>query len=527
MYLKLIALFSLSYFSHAKDPSVRELVQLFEKDKVQTVEEALESVSKNYTNYLSEFTATFKSFSLQQSSCDNPRVIVFGQRAKTLMSFNGHKKHRGFNSLEFIEYNLDKKDFDFFEINFSNQGLAVEKNPKKCLNCHKETKPLWENYPSWTFFYGGSDDITKSFWDKDFKKVPYETNSNHKIEQDRCLEEFLKKSSNHPRYKLIPNLKKSYEKTLDYAVSYGDGEYNIYRTKNKHNLTFSSKLSRWNIQRTINKWKKKKNFSRFLEIYYARRVCIDHEKPDKILDFLNPLEKDIYLKSKELKSENEYSIYPVLDLYEALGFPFYELGMHFNFYRNDKKITIDHDPALANSFKRTTDHYYQTGNSDPFSLQYFLYKGNKKYEGLWIEEPDHTLLSYLSFKDNFTVFYSPIEDTDGRLEAFCDSLKSNKKSDSNISSGKIINHDKNLSTKILKRCISCHETGIKIPFSDKELLKKALEQKAHTSKRSLYQEILYRVSDKAKVRMPLVGKPLTNAEVNDLKNYLDNLLEKN
>ncbi len=127
-----------------------------------TVDEALGLIpSEFFENYV----LVYRSRSLQDSSFEYPRAIVFGKSARFIMSFNGHESQKGYNSIEAIQFREDEQKWEFHEITFSETTPPkFEKNPTKCLECHQspsrqnvDMRPNWEPYNFWPGVYASMD----------------------------------------------------------------------------------------------------------------------------------------------------------------------------------------------------------------------------------------------------------------------------------------------------------------------------------------------------------------------------------
>lgn len=139
------------------------LVEKIKTNGVQTLEATLELVPKQfYENYV----LVYRSRSLQDSSPLFPRAIVFGRSSKFIMAYNGHKKQKGYNNLEMIQYREKEFRWEFREITYIDGKAPVfsEANPKKCLECHQSPKratvdprPNWEPYNFWPGVYASVD----------------------------------------------------------------------------------------------------------------------------------------------------------------------------------------------------------------------------------------------------------------------------------------------------------------------------------------------------------------------------------
>lgn len=122
------------------------------------------------STYRLHFTMVHRSFSPQKATPQAPRVILFGPDSKVIMAFNSTDP-----SIELIEWNGEKTQWDFSELNFKEGQIVRENNPAKCIMCHagtpkpldtknrevfsKALKPIFPQYPFWPGFYGSANDI--------------------------------------------------------------------------------------------------------------------------------------------------------------------------------------------------------------------------------------------------------------------------------------------------------------------------------------------------------------------------------
>ena len=60
----------------------------------------------------------FKSRSLHDASYENPRVLMYGEDAKFIITFNGANNQKGYDAIETMEYNDQDKEFYYREILF-------------------------------------------------------------------------------------------------------------------------------------------------------------------------------------------------------------------------------------------------------------------------------------------------------------------------------------------------------------------------------------------------------------------------
>lgn len=214
--------------------------------KAESVEQALELLSRDYSEFLTSHTYMYDSLSLQEGSFAQPRTLVYGPDASFVFTFNGDKSQRGGYALETMEFDAQANRFLFREIAFkkemnksdlkevptqdvderlSNEFVRVTKsNPTRCTQCHGENpNPIWETYFLWPGAYGSEDDILTSL----FNRQEIENNPNYaaagldkkyltsigrqlKLKPgapDREVDgfrQFILKKLEHPRYRRLP-----------------------------------------------------------------------------------------------------------------------------------------------------------------------------------------------------------------------------------------------------------------------------------------------------------------------------------
>jgi hypothetical protein len=112
------------------------------------------------------YLLSFRSRSLQSSTPESPRAILFNPAADFMASFNGHTALRGSRNIEVIHFDEATEKFEFRELTFDlkNRPTVSEPNPQKCLECHQsftrtdvDPRPNWEPYFMWPGFYGMTD----------------------------------------------------------------------------------------------------------------------------------------------------------------------------------------------------------------------------------------------------------------------------------------------------------------------------------------------------------------------------------
>ena len=168
-----LAGYSASLSPSSEDLSFNELSEILQKNQFSKIEDLLKYLKQNKPGYVSHYALGYESLSLQGSSKEFPRAIVYGKTANFIIAFNGHPDQKNYQMLEMVEFNHVKNEFEFREIEFRETGnlekpyeiSKIDGPDSKCLNCHNQSRPIWEPYPVWPGFYGAGDDhpIGRSF----------------------------------------------------------------------------------------------------------------------------------------------------------------------------------------------------------------------------------------------------------------------------------------------------------------------------------------------------------------------------
>ncbi len=134
-----------------------------------TVEDFLGDWKKTDPVVFRFYLLAFRSRSLQSSTPQSPRAILFSPAADFMASFNSHSALRGSRNIEIIRFDHSTEHFEFRELSFDlkNRPTLSAANPKKCLECHQSTsrtdvdpRPNWEPYFMWPGFFGMTDGST-------------------------------------------------------------------------------------------------------------------------------------------------------------------------------------------------------------------------------------------------------------------------------------------------------------------------------------------------------------------------------
>jgi mono/diheme cytochrome c family protein len=132
------------------------LRQLIEVGGVDSVEGLLAVLPEELRAH---YTLVFASRSLQDASLENPRVVLFGNKAQLILTFNGAVSQRGFESVETMEFDAAANRFLFREIAFAPgktpRAAISDPNPARCIACHdRPARPIWDASPLWPGVYG-------------------------------------------------------------------------------------------------------------------------------------------------------------------------------------------------------------------------------------------------------------------------------------------------------------------------------------------------------------------------------------
>lgn len=189
--------------------------------------------SAQFRSLFSNYTLARGSISLQEADPKLPRVLMFGDDARLIVTFNASNEMRGGYALETVEYDPSRRRLFFREILFKNEfpaklagklkvkslkdadsevlenelGLSrkdidhedehvaiTKANPNKCMQCHRTNdnfpevaRYIWDAYPIWRNFYGEQDDLIN------LDSPPHR----------QAFRVFQAASETHPRYRLL------------------------------------------------------------------------------------------------------------------------------------------------------------------------------------------------------------------------------------------------------------------------------------------------------------------------------------
>ena len=523
-------------FSETTNFSYEKLVALIDAKGINTVEAALEQAKNYYPEFFDNYILMYHSRSLQGSSFEAPRALLFDRSGKFVFSFNGQKKQRGYDRLEIMQFREDTFRFEFREITFreGEKPRFSEANPSKCMVCHQDIgrknidpRPNWEPYNTWPGAFGSvSGRLLPSKYDRDElaqKGASLDMLNDMALEETKLIEFFQNVQPNHSRYKFLNK-----EKYLNRR-----GEYEPRVT-----VEFTEILSRLNFQRIVRiLTQDMRDAYQYLE-YPLMGVakCGQLQVPPEELDWFreNWGTKEVIYKYESPSKK------------ESIGHLRRELLQD----RETSQLPQEEFDKIVNEV------YAKRVNENEKYLEVEISNGlHHLFEPLGISTADWSMDfktdGRLAFRERFG---TPSNPRDNLRNAFkkvtgrsykgehLSCAEIGKKSEQAIRDlkksqlfQKLMVEKKEreiqLNAPLVQRCMKCHQSDDpsipSIAFNNPEKLKEQLLKPAMYSSRTLINEVKYRLGDYAKEeeRMPL-GPPVSNQQRHDLINYLKDLIEE-
>jgi hypothetical protein len=170
--------------------NIDDLRTLIRDNNLTSVEQVIARLPEEYKE---NYTLAYHSQSLQGSSHDNPRAILFGRTAQFILTFNGDPSQQYYNAIETLQFQEQSESFELYSIDFSGAAAEVSgPNPQVCMSCHgSPPHVIWSSYEygerktgHWPGFYGSSHDAPVLNPD-----------------ELAAYERFRKLAASHPRYR--------------------------------------------------------------------------------------------------------------------------------------------------------------------------------------------------------------------------------------------------------------------------------------------------------------------------------------
>lgn len=309
--------------ANAQDMTYEELIDLIEEKNFSRIEDLLKYLDETNNPLLSQYVVMLESQSAQEAEPENPRVLVFGQTAQMILTFNGHPKQKGYDRLETIRYLPKEHRFQLQEIIFQGdqeeRKAYLEKKQKTasldfiekseltaedikqmvhqgepnrqfCLACHRQDpRPNWEPYNLWPgALFGFENRIT--FRDKEGKET---------LDWKRS-KRFLDSFEYHPRYKHLSGLRQD-KQGIKQAVSAGSDDFVQQGSRMLESLT--SMLADMNAKRIAARLAAK---PRFEDVKFA--LLGANANCDNFLDMVNASNLSVDPKQAKQMSEETKAI---------------------------------------------------------------------------------------------------------------------------------------------------------------------------------------------------------------------------
>lgn len=504
------------------------LKEIIESDGLTSVEETLASVKNKHPEFFKNYILMYHSRSLQGSSFENPRAILFDRSGQFVFSFNGNRRQRGYDRLEIMQFRQGNNRFEFREVIFSSTGDVTfsEANPAKCMVCHQDAnrtnidpRPNWEPYNIWPGAYGSnSGRLYTSKYETTqprFQRMDALMLENMGREKEELAKFFEKTQPEHERYQLLD------------ADAY-DSHFTVDITQIFASLNFR-RIARIMTEEWAAVYK-------YLEpaiwgVAKCGKLMVTNETYKWIQqNWPKPeyWEETSVLSHPPIKTKNQ--ILSELRRDSGPG----TVGDGFS----QEELSSMAESMYLRQFERQKDYY----SIDPTRGLHHL------FEPLGISTADWSMDfktdGRLAFRERFgtpgdprKTFYSALQEVTGNSgrELSCKELgisaEENFKRLKNspmFAELMVMKKENKLrkSAPIIGRCTKCHTSGDpsipQIHFNDPEKLKAELKGSALYSSRGLMDEIRYRLGDYAKEneRMPL-GPIVSKKQRRDLVEYLE------
>jgi hypothetical protein len=469
--------------------------------KLRRIQDALSILPEAYRSH---FVLMFKSRSLHESSFQNPRVLMFGEDAHFIVTFNGDPSQRGYRAVETVEFDSVTSKFAFREVLFPEGGpgevQVSEDNPEKCLKCHTApARPIWDSHPAWPGAYGEMYLSNLS---------PLE-----RVE----INQFVASASQHPRYRHLSHLS-----TFAADSTFKPTSQDVYSGVERFgpNADFTSLLAKQNFRSIFSEIQALPGFDSSVYVLLAaleegcgdlgeflpaslRSAFFEHfERVRKAAEGRNA-EQEVFKRMRLTSPEarQTFRYHPVTQgdairfraVAEAL------LGVSTsNWTMEMEKETFDFDSA-GPSFRLLEGELLKRTGGDRSRLEQL-----SEVRKVSSSEKYCRALRELSV--------ASLASTGPELR-----LPKVRLAQDQANAGRPV---------LLTKCISCHQNGPgpHIPFSDEAAFRSQLKDRIAPHGK-LLDEVLYRLSPEAgPSRMPLGLNP-SEADRQELLRYIGNLVE--
>jgi hypothetical protein len=120
--------------------TVEDLYKVLKSKKVKDVISATKLFDDQFFA-VRQYAVLFSSQSIQPSSYEHPRILLFGKDNEMRVGINHHIGKK--RNLKIIQYRKKDKVWELREIKFDNDKVSLTRaNPPVCMSCHGDKKVL-------------------------------------------------------------------------------------------------------------------------------------------------------------------------------------------------------------------------------------------------------------------------------------------------------------------------------------------------------------------------------------------------
>lgn len=243
------------------------LVALIEERELTSLEQVIEHLPEEYR---AGYTLAFDSRSLHGASLAHPRVIMFGDSARFILTFNGEPDQHKYHEIEVMQYREDSKAFEMHSISFEDGVHFSEKNPEVCLSCHgRAPRPIWSSYE-----YSPLEDV--EHWPGIYGSI-HDAPVLNPTEKEAYIR-FRAKASKHARYRF---LKLDHPETEWFPFGVGPNTHKFRPNNRLGNL-----LARLNAQRVAAGLVQNRFFRRYPNAVLLWMLQCPEAEQEAYMDFI-------------------------------------------------------------------------------------------------------------------------------------------------------------------------------------------------------------------------------------------------
>lgn len=511
-----------------------------------------------------------KSLSLQEASITNPRAIIGSPDGGFFMTFNGHKKQKGYEQIEFLalDKNIGPTKWIAGTIENINGKMQINKNSTKCTACHgNPIRPIWGKYPSWPNFYGSIDDwlpdandLAKGslLYEQDTKQNDFYGEGNKirltkeeiqiAIKESVDFRKFRETAKNNSRYSILEKISDNSSPVYPYT--------DVYRNRNnafRPNLVIGSIMNLRQNEILYKKIGKNKTYNTYKSSILHFEKCIHTKESDTQNEIISKILLKIYgnryteIMPGQIHDEYYFDIIGAKPHERTLLFAndtdYIEKESHvyFSGYSFIAKNVLQHllyDHVLS---WRDEKYISKSGNTSYKydDLEQLKKSGRSYFQSNYLgQQIDDQLLSgYGTYFLNGQIDEGASEEEKQIFNDMCTKLLNESKAELQKESS-AMDTPTSIKTKThpwpeaLNSCIKCHDNGnnnvaLAIPFTSPEKLKSFNKNYKSAYGWGDLSDIIDFLTLPANTpahlngtRMPLGQAPLTKEEVKEIRNWI-------